>query len=336
MMHQTSDTASLAAHQPGAAARKGGARLELAGIAASRAGRPVLADLSFAVEAGEIFGLLGPNGAGKTTAFHVLTGLLPSDRGAIRLDGAPLRPHDRAYRARIGVVFQTPALDPRLSATENLRFAACLYGLSSGTARKRASELLERAELTDRADEPIARLSGGMRRRIEIARALLHEPEILILDEPTSGLDEAAFRRTWAHLLDLRRTRGTTLLLITHRPDEAEYCDRIAILHDGRIAACDTPERLRARVSGDLVVLETADPDAIARAVHERLGIPARTVNGRVVLEHARGHELVPRIVEAFPEGTLSAVSVRRTGLGEVFLELTGKALDETRAGRAQ
>jgi len=292
----------------------------------------VLRGLSLGVGAGEIFGLLGPNGAGKTTAFHVLTGLLRPDSGALLLDGRQVRPGEAAFRARCGVVFQEPALDPRLGPRRNLCLAARLYGVPRRTARERVDEALRAVELAQRADEPVARLSGGLRRRVELARALVHRPDFLVLDEPTSGLDEGAYRRFWGKLLELRRDSGVTLLLTTHRADEAEFCDRIAILDRGRIVACDAPDRLRERVRGDLLVLEANEPEATAAALSSRFALEARVLEGKVLLRRERGHELIPRIVEALPEGAIQSISLRRTGLGEVFLELTGRELAEEAA----
>ncbi len=249
------------------------------------------------------------------------------------LEGKPVQPGERALRERVGVVFQEPALDRRLTARENLSLAARLYGIPRRRARDRIRGLLEQAELADRADEPVSCLSGGMRRRIELARAMVHEPSILILDEPTTGLDEGAFRKTWDRLMDLRRDRDLTLLLTTHRPDEAERCDRLAILDRGRIVACDTPDALRQRVRGDLVVMEASEPDRVAAAVKNRFGLEARVLDGKVVLERERGHELIPRLVESIGDGTLHSVSLRRTGLGEVFLELTGHELADAAEG---
>jgi len=304
-------------------------RLRVEGLRVRRGERTVLEDLTFRVGPAEVFGLLGPNGAGKTTAFQVLTGLLAPDSGQVFLDGAEIRPGDREFRARVGVVFQAPALDPRLTSRENLTLAARLYAVPPRTARTRVGTLLERAGLADRADEPTARLSGGMRRRIELARALVHEPSLLILDEPTAGLDEGAYRATWEHLLELRRERGLTLLLTTHRPEEAERCDRLAILDGGRIVACDTPDGLRARVGGDVLVLESNEPAEVVAVVRERFGLEARVLDGKVVLERPRGHELLPRIVESLPEGMLRSASLHKPGLGEAFLELTGHWLSE-------
>jgi len=293
-----------------------------------RGERLVLDGVSFEAAPGEVFGLLGPNGAGKTTAFQILTGLLQPQSGELILDGVAFRPGDRTFRERTGIVFQDPALDDRLTARENLSLAARLYGVPRRVASGRIDDLLSGADLSDRADEPVGKLSGGMRRRLELARALVHEPTILILDEPTTGLDEASFRKTWSRLHTIRKERGLTLLLTTHRPEEAENCDRIAILDGGKIVACDTPDRLRARVRGDLVILESDDPESVAAGIREKFSLEVRVLEGRVVLERESAHELIPRLVETFPGGTLRSVSMRRAGIGEVFLELTGHGLD--------
>lgn len=304
-------------------------RLSFRSIAVHRGERQVLDGLSLEVRAGEVFGILGPNGAGKTTFFHIVTGLLDPEAGEIALDGRPLRTRDPSFRERVGIVFQEAALDPRLTARENLALAASLYGVPRTAARVRIEDLLRRMDLGERMDEPVKTFSGGMRRKAEIARALLHDPSILVLDEPTTGLDEGAFRRTWELLLELRRDRGLTLLLTTHRPEEAERCDRIAILDRGRIVACDTLDRLRATVRGDALVLEAERPAEVAAALSAELGLAAHVLGGKVVLEQDRGHEWIPRIVEALPAGVLRSVSLRRAGLGEVFLEMTGHDIEE-------
>ena len=309
-------------------------RLSLRGICVRRGGREVLRGLDLDVGEAEIVGLLGANGAGKTTAFHVLTGLLPADAGEVVLDGEAMPPGDRRVRAAMGVVFQDPALDPRLSARRNLELSADLFGVPAAQARARIDGLLLEAGLADRAGEAVKTFSGGMRRRVEIARALVHEPAILVLDEPSTGLDEAAFRRTWETFERLRSERGMTLLLTTHRADEAERCDRIAILDGGRRVAFGTPDELRRRVRGDLVVLDCAQPAEVAEILQRDLLLSARVLDGRVVLEHDRAHTWIPRIVEALPDGTLSAVQLRRTGMGEVYLELTGHELDRDSAER--
>lgn len=305
----------------------GPARLRVEGLHVERGGRAVLRGVDLELRHGEVLGLLGPNGAGKTTLFKLLCGLVPASGGRLLADGREVSPADRAFRAGCGVVFQEPALDPRLGARTNLILAAALYGVGRREAARRAVPWLERIGLAERADEPVAKLSGGMRRRVEIVRALIHAPQLLLLDEPTSGLDEAAFRRVWADLLELRERHGLSLLVTTHRPEEAEHCDRLAILDRGAIVACDTPESLRARVAGDLVEIEADDPAAVVETLRVQLGLEARVVEGRAVLQRESAHQWVPRIVEALPGGSLRSIAVRRTGLGEVFLALTGHTL---------
>ena len=295
--------------------------------------REVLRGLSFEVGRGEIFGFLGPNGAGKTTAFQVLCGLTAPTGGRLELGGQPVRPGDRRLRTRMGVVFQSLSLDLKLTARENLLLGAALYRIGRPDARARARELLELTELTDRADEPVQRFSGGMRRRLEIARALIHRPEILVMDEPTAGLDEVAFQRTWTRLIELRERTQLTILLTTHRPEEAERCDRLAVLQGGRIVACESPDALRRRVSGDVIVIEADDADALARALGAKLGLAARVeAPARLTLEHERGHELIPRIVEAFAPGRIRSLGLRRPSLGDAFVKLTGHLLAEDEA----
>jgi ABC-2 type transport system ATP-binding protein len=227
----------------------------------------------------------------------------------------------------MGVVFQEPSLDAKLTAEENLRLGAALFLVPRAEARIRTAGLLRAAGLEDRAREPVGRLSGGMRRRLEIARALVHRPEVLLLDEPTTGLDALAFRRTWEALRGLRGSGGTTVVLTTHRPDEAAQCDRLAILSRGRIIAVETPASLLARVSGDVVVVEAADATTLAEEIASRFAVPARASGEVISIERDRGHELVPRLVEAFPPGRFRSVSVRRPGLADAFLRITGEDL---------
>jgi len=304
-------------------------RLEVSDLVVTRRDREVLRGVSLAVRAGESVGVLGPNGAGKTTLFHVLTGLVDPGSGTLRLDGRPVTPSSPELRAEAGIVFQDPALDQRLTARANLLLAAGLYRVSRRQARERVEDLLRRAGLLDRADEPVSRFSGGMRRRVELVRALIHEPSILILDEPTTGLDEGAFRRFWDDLERVRKERELTVLFTTHRADEAERSDRLAIIDDGRVVAYDTPDALRDRVRGDLLVLHPVDAESAARVIAERLDVELRSVDSRLVLRRERAHELVPRLVEALPAGALHSVEMRRTGMAEVFLELTGHELDD-------
>ena len=311
----------------GAAGDAAPPRLRVDGLARRFGTRTALDGISFEVAPGALFGLLGPNGAGKTTAFRLLAGLLPAHAGTVALDGRPVSPADTAYRARLGVVFQEASLDLKLTARENLRLGAALYGVPRAVATRRIDEALALMALGDRADEPASAYSGGMRRRIEIARVLLHEPSLLLLDEPGRGVDPEALRRIWDEIAALAATRGTSVVVTTHQPEEAERCQRIAILDGGTIAASGTPDELRAHVAGDVVRVRGDRPDELRTTIATRLGLPGRVVDGDVVVEAPRGHEVVPRIAELFPAGRLAAISTSRPTLADVFAKLTGKGL---------
>jgi ABC-2 type transport system ATP-binding protein len=309
------------------AATQAAPRLRVRGLSRRFGARAALDGLSFDVAPGEVFGLLGPNGAGKTTAFRLLSGVLPSDAGTVALDGRELSPASPAYRARLGVVFQEPSLDLKLTGRENLRLGAALYGLPRGVAEPRIDLALRVMDLGARADEAAAKYSGGMRRRIEIARVLLHDPELLLLDEPGRGVDPDALRRIWDELAARKAERGTSLVVTTHQPEEAERCDRIALLDGGRVTATGTPDELRARVAGDVVRVRGERPEELCETIRARLGLLGVVLDGDVVLEAARGHEVVPRVVELFPPGRLASVATSRPTLADVFAKLTGKGL---------
>ncbi len=311
--------------------------LAVSGLSVRRGAREVLRGVSLSVNAGEIVGILGPNGAGKSTLFAILAGLLPADAGSVRLAGRPIDPGARALRASAGIVFQASSLDGKLSAEENLRMAAALHLVPRPEARDRAARLLSRAGLADRAREPVERLSGGMRRRVELSAALVHAPALLVMDEPTTGLDAASFVAFWAEVEARRREQGLTVVLATHRPEEAERCDRLVVLAGGRVVADETPAALRARVKGEVVVVEADAPEAVAAALSSRLGLAAEVRGGAVHVgrraaapeaEPGPIHQLVPRIVEAFPPGRLRAVSLRQPTLADAYLSLTGAALE--------
>jgi ABC-2 type transport system ATP-binding protein len=302
-------------------------RLRVSGLVRRYGARVALDGVGFDVAPGEVFGLLGPNGAGKTTAFRLLSGLLPPDAGTFALDGRTVSPADPAYRARLGVVFQEPSLDLKLSGRENLRLGAALYGLPRAVSEPRIAEALRVMELGARADEACAKYSGGMRRRIEIARVLLHDPDLLLLDEPGRGVDPDALRRIWDELDARKASRRMSLIVTTHQPEEAERCDRIALLDGGRITATGTPDELRARVAGDVVRVRGDRPEELAETIRTRLGLAGTIVEGDVVIEAPRGHEVVPRVVELFPAGRLASVATSRPTLADVFAKLTGKGL---------
>lgn len=313
--------------------------LEIRGLKKAFGARVALEDLTLGVERGEIFGLLGPNGAGKTTAFRLLAGLIPADAGSFVLNGEVVDPVLPAFRRRLGVVFQDPSLDLKLTGRENLALGAALFGLARGTAKARIAEALELMELGPRADEAVATYSGGMRRRLEIARVLLHEPDLLLLDEPGRGVDPEALRRIWDEIERLTRARGLTVLVTTHQPEEAERCRRVALLNAGRVMVSGTPDELRGRVAGDVIRIEADAPEEILTTLEARraaLELPPDTVvrltDGRVWLEAPGGHRLIPRIVELFPVGRLRSLSTARPTLADVFARLSGRGFAEATA----
>lgn len=303
--------------------------LEARGLTCAFGKTRVVQGLGFRLAAGEVLGLLGPNGCGKSTTLRVIAGLTIPETGELFFRGEPVAPGDRKLRARMGVVFQSPSLDARLSLRENLTLAARLYGFKSREVKARVAQALAFAELEARADSKVSELSGGMKRRIELARALVHDPQLLLLDEPTTGLDEHSFQRAWERIFQLRSQLGTSVLVATHRADEAALCDRVAVLDAGRLVACDTPQALIDRVSGDVLTLEADDPVSLAEDIRERFGLEPRILGESVVVERERGHELVPRLVEAMAPGRIRSLSMHRPDLSDVFLKLTGRSLEE-------
>lgn len=285
--------------------------------------RVALNEVSFTAEAGEIFGLLGPNGGGKTTLFRILsTELLPS-AGAARVCGFDVTRQAHAARQRIGVVLQNQSVDGKLSVTENLRHQGHLYGLSGSLLRERIAAALARFNLTERAGERADKLSGGLRRRLEIAKATLHRPAVLLLDEPSTGLDANARRDLHAYLRDWREAEGVTIIWTTHILEEAENCDRLAILDEGRLVALATPAALKAEIGGDVVAAETRDPEALRARIRARFGSEPLVVGNTVRVERERGHEFITELVEAFP-GEIDAVTMSRPTLEDVFIQRTG------------
>jgi len=285
--------------------------------------RVALADVSLQVARGEIFGLLGPNGGGKTTLFHLLATLMPLMEGQVELLGYDLRRAPRAIRPHLGVVFQHPSLDRKLTVYENLRHHGHLYGLSGKPLRARIQFMVQRVGLEDRRDDLVETLSGGLQRRLELAKAFLHGPTVLLLDEPSTGLDPGARLDFMAYLEQLRDQEGVCALLTTHILEEAERCDRVGILHQGRLVAVGTPDELKARVGGDVVVVHTPDPAGLQSQIRERFGCVPVVVDGSVRVEIAHGHTFVRDVVEAFAP-IIQAVTFSKPTLEDVFIHLTG------------
>jgi ABC-2 type transport system ATP-binding protein len=283
------------------------------------------------VRSGEIFGFLGPNGAGKTTTIGILCTLLRPTAGSATVAGLDVDHEPDGVRSSIGLVFQESSLDDQLTARENLQFHAFVYDVPGDEQRRRIPEVLSMVGLEDRADSMVKTFSGGMRRRLEIARGILHTPEVLFLDEPTVGLDPQTRRHIWSYLTELPRREGITVFMTTHYMDEAEYCDRIAIIDHGQIVALGTPDELKAMVGGDVVTLTTAD-DATARQELERdFGLQPMGEDGALRVEVQDGAGFVPRLVRELSV-PVTSVAFRRPSLDDVFLKLTGRAIREEEA----
>ncbi|WP_055600617.1 ATP-binding cassette domain-containing protein [Streptomyces aureus] len=295
--------------------------------------------LDLDVPQGETFAFLGPNGAGKSTTIAVLCALARPTAGHATVAGADVVSRPGEVRRRVGVLSQHSALDADLTAEQNLHIHARLYGLSRRHARARAAEVLGTAGLTDRRRSPVRTLSGGMRRRLEIARALLHSPRVLFLDEPTTGLDPHARAQVWDHLRALRDRHGSTLFVTTHYLEEAENCDRIAIIDRGRVVALGTPVALKAAIGDDLVVLRTSD-DTAARQVVRGIAPPDRAIaadSGGVSLRVPDGSTWIPRLCAALQRHGIAvhAASAAPPTLDDVFFRHTGRSLDTTEPGTA-
>jgi len=284
------------------------------------------------VHSGEIFGFLGPNGAGKSTTISMLCTLLTPTAGTASVAGIDVTKDPAAVRQRIGLVFQDPSLDDQLTGRENLEFHAFIYSVPAAERTKRINEMLELLQLSDRAASQVRTYSGGMKRRLEIARGMLHQPQILFLDEPTLGLDPQTRKSIWTHLNELRSKKGVTIFMTTHYMDEAEYCDRIAIIDRGRIVALGTPDELKAKVGGDVVTITSSQPEAAAREIEQMLGVTPVRDNGELRMEVPDGKKFVPRLVRELT-APVDTVTLRRPSLDDVFLKLTGRAIREEEAG---
>jgi ABC-2 type transport system ATP-binding protein len=297
--------------------------IQIEGLRHSYGSRMALNGVSFDVRPGEIFALLGPNGSGKTTLFRILSTLmLPAGGRSLIAGFDPARQPDEVRR-RIGVVFQAQSVDIKLTAAENLWHQGHLYGLHGATLQERITEMLQRVGLSDRAKEKVETFSGGMKRRVELAKGLMHRPSVLLLDEPTTGLDPGARRDLWQYLQELRNQERVSVIVTTHLMEEAERCDRLAILNAGEIVAMGAPAELRSQIGGDVIILETPQPESLAMRIEQKFRIQVTVLDGKIRIERREGHRFATDLVESFP-GEIESISISKPTLEDVFIRRTG------------
>ena len=289
--------------------------------------RVALSNISFEVKKGEIFGLLGPNGGGKSTLFRILSTMMAPTEGTVSLAGHDVVRDPASVRRNIGVVFQTQSLDKALTVEENLRAQGHLHGLRGADLASRMDAAMEKLNVSDRRKDIVDTLSGGLRRRVEIAKALLHRPQVLLMDEASTGLDPAARRDLSRNVEKLRAEDGVTILLTSHILEEADRCDRLVLLHNGKIVAQGTPPELRSSIGGDVVVLDTDDSQSLAAGISQRFGLQAVTRDGQVRVEIQNGHRFITEVVEAFP-GAVQSVGLHKPTLEDVFVRETGAFIE--------
>jgi ABC-2 type transport system ATP-binding protein len=287
------------------------------------AARRALDGVSFDVRRGEIFALLGPNGGGKTTLFRILSTAFSPTQGTALILGFDIQKQADEVRQRIGVVFQNPSLDKKLTVLENLRYHGQLFGLRGSELNTRVSEMMDRLAVADRAKDLVETLSGGLARRVELAKGLLHRPELLILDEPSVGLDPGARHDLWLYLQRLREKEGVTILVTTHLIDEGDRSDHVLVLNQGRIVALDTPARLKEQIGGDVISIATKEPDRLIGNIKAKFGITPTSFNGTLRIEKQAGHAFISQVVDAFPD-LIEAVNLSKPTLEDVFIARTG------------
>jgi ABC-2 type transport system ATP-binding protein len=304
--------------------------VDIQGVAHRYGEHQALRDVTLQVGAKALYGLLGPNGSGKTTLFRILSTLLPPTNGHAKVFGLDVTHHPDAVRDRIGVVFQDPALDETLTVGENLQFQGALYGLQGAALQARIDSLLHRLHVADRADDAVENLSGGLRRRADLARGLLHRPDLLLLDEPTAGLDPAARRTFWNAVRRLRDAEGTTLLLATHLMDEAERCDRVGILSNGTLVADGAPEVLKADLGDETIWVDTESPALLRDHIEAQFGVPTRIVGATLQVAPPNPPAFLSALYDAVGDRIQSA-TLRRPTLEDVFMVHAGVAPGDDR-----
>jgi ABC-2 type transport system ATP-binding protein len=295
--------------------------------------------LDLQVRKGEVFGLLGPNGAGKTTTISMLSTTLPKSSGEARVAGHDIAAEPDAVRHSIGIVFQDPSLDEELTGHENLDFHARLYGMPANERAERITEVLELVELADKRDTQVKNYSGGMKRRLEIARGLMHRPKVLFLDEPTLGLDPQTRRHIWDYVQEMNKRDGVTILVTTHYMDEADHlCGRVAIIDHGKVIAMDKPSRLKSTIGENVIIMDVSDPEKFcAIAEKTKCAMKTKRLNGRVHITAKDGEELIPKLVNKAEKAGVKvhSVSMRSATLEDVFIQLTGRRIREEQASAA-
>jgi ABC-2 type transport system ATP-binding protein len=302
--------------------------VEVSGVTYRYRDRLALDNVSLAIREGEMFAFLGPNGGGKTTLLRLLTTLIPLQQGTIRQFGLDISRQPSLARTRFGVVFQAPSLDKKLTVRENIRHQARLYGVTGRLLQEREQEALSRLGLEDRLRDRVETLSGGLRRRVELAKGLIHHPRLLFMDEPSGGLDPGARSGLWDYVGWLRREQAVTVVWTTHLLEEAERADRIALLDHGQIVAEGPPDQLKAAVGGDAITIECEEPVRLAAEIQSRYQVTATTLERGVRLELPQGHEWIARLVESFP-GQIRAIRLSKPTLEDVFIHQTGHALED-------
>lgn len=297
--------------------------VSIAGLSHRYGQRIALDDLTLEIPRGELFVLLGPNGGGKTTLFRILSTLIAPQTGNCAILGCDLPGEAARVRARTGVVFQAPSLDRKLTVAENIRLQGILYGLGGGELQRRVQAAMDTFSLADRANDRVETLSGGLKRRVELAKGLLHDPELLLLDEPSTGVDPGARSDLWRYLRKVRQERGVTVIVTTHLLEEGDAADRIGILHRGKLVALDPPDKLRASLGGNALLIETRAPERLASGIQEQFGLPTKVLGDAVRLETRDGRDWVSRLMESFPE-LVDSVRIGKPTLEDVFIARTG------------
>ncbi|MCX6775654.1 MAG: ATP-binding cassette domain-containing protein [Candidatus Micrarchaeota archaeon] len=291
--------------------------------------------INLQIRKGELFGLLGPNGAGKTTTLSMLSTIRRPTSGTARVNGFDVNTQQDEVRNSIGIVFQDPSLDDELTAYENLDFHAMLYGMPAGQRMERIKEVLELVELSEKRNEQVKRFSGGMKRRLEIARGLIHHPKVLFLDEPTLGLDPQTRRNIWDHIREMNKSEDVTVVITTHYMEEADsLCDRVAVIDQGKIIALDSPDKLKHSLGGDIISLE-ADAGLLPHLKKIKNIKKIKRMNGEMSISAQDAEHVIPAIFEIAQKNKIEihSISLRHPTLEDVFLQITGKSIRDEKAG---